>query len=66
MQCVKSGPCARQPRVSYSDDNGATRTAPKSRTARLGLTTEPCWLATGPGPGIVLRTARTPAGWWSA
>jgi sialidase-1 len=55
MQCVKSAACGRVPRVSYSDDNGATWTAPKSLTAQLGFTTAPGWLATGPGHGIVLQ-----------
>jgi sialidase-1 len=54
MQCVSSPSCGRVPRVSYSDDNGKTWTAPKVLTAQLGFTTAPNWLATGPGHGIVL------------
>ncbi|MFI5615498.1 exo-alpha-sialidase [Amycolatopsis sp. NPDC051903] len=54
-QCVKSPACGRIPRVNYSDDDGATWTAPKDLTTQLGFAAAPDWLATGPGHGTVLR-----------
>jgi sialidase-1 len=57
MQCGTPTTCGRIPRVSYSDDDGKTWTAPKDLTSQLGFTTAPNWLITGPGHGLVL-TAR--------
>jgi sialidase-1 len=54
MQCVTNTACGRVPRVSYSNDNGLTWTAPRVLTQELGFVTAPGWLATGPSHGIVL------------
>ncbi|MEV6873314.1 sialidase family protein [Amycolatopsis sp. NPDC051128] len=54
MQCFTSPDCGRIPRVSISDNNGATWSAPKVLTTELGFSTAPGWLATGPSHGIVL------------
>ncbi|HEY2063607.1 MAG TPA: sialidase family protein [Amycolatopsis sp.] len=54
MQCGAPSTCGRIPRVSYSDDDGKTWTAPKELTAQLGFATAPGWLVTGPGHGLVL------------
>jgi sialidase-1 len=54
MQCGSPSTCGRVPRVSYSDDDGKTWTAPKELTSQLGFTTAPNWLITGPGHGLIL------------
>ncbi|WP_410611639.1 sialidase family protein [Amycolatopsis sp. lyj-109] len=54
MECFTSPDCGRVPRVSISDNNGATWSAPKTLTTELGFSTAPKWLATGPSHGIVL------------
>jgi len=54
MQCHTSPACGRVPRVSISDDNGATWGVPRVLTEQLGFPTAPRWLATGPSHGLVL------------
>ncbi|MGW4527696.1 sialidase family protein [Amycolatopsis sp. NPDC004378] len=54
MQCYTNPKCGRIPRVSLSEDNGNTWSAPKTLTTELGFASAPGWLATGPSHGIVL------------